>query len=621
MNELKYSEYFNWCKWFVVSNIVVFYLLGLLYLKHLPAPVDTYATLFLVFTLLGHLGILCLIAFVPVTLFLFLWPRFSSVVVLSVITSALCCVILFIDIYIFVVFSFRMNFMLLKVFMTFDTVEFFGMNFIQTMVVYSIASFFLLVEIGLAFLFWKLRNKLTFKISFNWIIILILCCEGISQGLYAYAYATGEQSTLQNSRTFPGYIGVEANNLFTSLHLLDKKQIVYEPRKPDFPPNSTLNYPLHSLQDGSIKNAPNIVIIAIDTWRADTLLPEIMPNVTAFSKQASVFHNHFSGGNSTLSGLYTFYYSIPSLYWNATNVAPIFFNILTKYHYRQQVLFSAGMKYPPFYKNIFSTVPDLQIKIPGKEPYQRDETITQDALQFLDSAKSNKTPFFMFVFYDAVHSGSLDPNYPRRFEPIAHDDLAMLTNDTDPTIYFNLYKDLLYYDDHLVGQVLAKLKAMNLLDNTIVIITSDHGQEFNDNHHNYWGHVSNFTQYQIKVPLIIYFPKKYSLGKKPQQIYTQTSHYDVMPTLLQDVFKVSNPISDYSIGENLFTTQGWTILPVGSYNYEGLIAPPYIYNFYPQGVTAVYDMQGNLQQGVQVNPEEFRRYREYMQTYYKEKNK
>jgi hypothetical protein len=40
-------------------------------------------------------------------------------------------------------------------------------------------------------------------------------------------------------------------------------------------------------------------------------------------------------------------------------------------------------------------------------------------------------------------------------------------------------------------------------DNTIVIITADHGQEFNENKLNFWGHNGNFTKYQTQVPLII----------------------------------------------------------------------------------------------------------------------
>src|SRR3712207_9402754 len=60
--------------------------------------------------------------------------------------------------------------------------------------------------------------------------------------------------------------------------------------------------------------------------------------------------------------------------------------------------------------------------------------------------------------------------------------------------------------DSLIGLTLDKLKQKDLLRNTVVIITGDHGQEFNENHCNYWGHSSNYSQWQIHVPLIYYYP-------------------------------------------------------------------------------------------------------------------
>ena len=96
INKTPRSAYINWCKWFATSNIVIFYLLGLIYFRHLPASLDPYATIFLIFALLGHLGLLSLLTFIPIGLFLFIWPRFSSVVALGVIITTFnicrdCC--------------------------------------------------------------------------------------------------------------------------------------------------------------------------------------------------------------------------------------------------------------------------------------------------------------------------------------------------------------------------------------------------------------------------------------------------------------------------------------------------------------------------------------------------
>jgi membrane-anchored protein YejM (alkaline phosphatase superfamily) len=39
-----------------------------------------------------------------------------------------------------------------------------------------------------------------------------------------------------------------------------------------------------------------------------------------------------------------------------------------------------------------------------------------------------------------------------------------------------------------------------------VIVTSDHGEEFNDTGKNYWGHNGNFSPYQVAVPLLVRGP-------------------------------------------------------------------------------------------------------------------
>lgn len=121
-----------------------------------------------------------------------------------------------------------------------------------------------------------------------------------------------------------------------------------------------------------------------------------------------------------------------------------------------------------------------------------------------------------------------------------------LDNNTDPTPFFNLYRNSVAEADSLIGVALNKLKEKDLLRNTVVIITGDHGQEFNENHNNYWGHASNYSQYQIGTPLIYYYP-----GCTPGKRNYRTTHYDISPTLLHDVLGVSNPPSDYSMGKYL----------------------------------------------------------------------
>jgi membrane-anchored protein YejM (alkaline phosphatase superfamily) len=99
-------------------------------------------------------------------------------------------------------------------------------------------------------------------------------------------------------------------------------------------------------------------------------------------------------------------------------------------------------------------------------------------------------------------------------------------------------------------QVLDRLKEKGDLENTLVIITGDHGQEINDNKLNYWGHNSNFTNAQVKVPFAIFGPGVSSNGGNWSRD-TLTSHQDVAPTVMKHYLGVSSDIHDYAAGEDL----------------------------------------------------------------------
>ncbi|WP_438876470.1 sulfatase-like hydrolase/transferase, partial [Bacillus cereus group sp. Bc253] len=79
-----------------------------------------------------------------------------------------------------------------------------------------------------------------------------------------------------------------------------------------------------------------------------------------------------------------------------------------------------------------------------------------------------------------------------------------------------------------------------------MVITSNHGTEFNETRSNSWGANSNFSRYQLQVPMVIYWP-----GKVPAVFTHRTSHLDFSVTLLQDLLGVSSNPSDFSSGKNL----------------------------------------------------------------------
>ncbi len=86
--------------------------------------------------------------------------------------------------------------------------------------------------------------------------------------------------------------------------------------------------------------------------------------------------------------------------------------------------------------------------------------------------------------------------------------------------------EISYHDEHL-RQFVAKLKELGLYEDTVFIMTSDHGEEFNE--HGRYGHGHSVYQELLNVPFIIRYPAAVPKGKR----YDMTvSTLDIGPTLL-----------------------------------------------------------------------------------------
>jgi arylsulfatase A-like enzyme len=88
--------------------------------------------------------------------------------------------------------------------------------------------------------------------------------------------------------------------------------------------------------------------------------------------------------------------------------------------------------------------------------------------------------------------------------------------------------EIRYTDEKLIGPLIKQLKARGLYDRTMIVFTSDHGEEFFD--HGGWGHGQSLYDESLRVPLIIKFPRSLYRGRK---IPLTVSLVDVMPTILK----------------------------------------------------------------------------------------
>ena len=72
------------------------------------------------------------------------------------------------------------------------------------------------------------------------------------------------------------------------------------------------------------------------------------------------------------------------------------------------------------------------------------------------------------------------------------------------------------------------------------------------------------------------------------------SHYDIAPTLMQDLFACSNPPQDYSVGNNLFENREWNWMVAGSYFNYAVLEPDQVTVTFPNGLYEVRDWDYRL---------------------------
>ncbi len=165
----------------------------------------------------------------------------------------------------------------------------------------------------------------------------------------------------------------------------------------------------------------------------------------------------------------------------------------------------------------------------------------------VDWAKKNKDkPFFLYL-------GTIDPHVTYR----AHDDIigkydkepyhgkykgylsgeelgkikgGKHVSERDKERIINLYKNEITYNDLAFGQLRKALEEEGLWEGTMVIVTSDHGEEFWE--HGSVGHGHNVHQELVHVPLLVHYPPLIPAGTK---VEAGVDVVDIYPTVLEAI--------------------------------------------------------------------------------------
>ena len=426
----------------------------------------------------------------------------------------------------------------------------------------AIAFVFLVLQMVLLWLAIQLSKKsaLLSHTLFGWKSALFALLMVVGVHMY-YAYDLHVKQQLSTvAQMVPFYQSVSARGIFKAMGIKGTRTAGLKAK-------GKLHYPLHPIQSNAPAKPYNIVWLVSESWRADTLNEHIMPNAWNFAQQSSRFTKNYSTGNGTRAGVFGMMMGLPASYWfqflqeqRGANIL----DVMRQQGYQMQFYTSGLFSYPEFDKTIFAQVPAEQMHaVQGnkKMGWQNDQQNVSDLLSFIDKRDTAK-PFFTFMFFESPHARYYFPPESVIAKPYRDDlNYASLTREqlrTDIVPIKNRYINAVHHLDSQFGLVFDYLKQHQLLENTIVILVGDHGEEFME--HGFWDHNSTFVDEQIRTPLVIYVP-----NKAAAVVDKMTSHADIVPTLMP-MLGVANPQSDYSIGINLFSNQSRDHVYIADWN-------------------------------------------------------
>ena len=320
----------------------------------------------------------------------------------------------------------------------------------------------------------------------------------------------------------------------------------------------------------NVLKSPNIVLISIDDLRADHLgcygySRHTSPNIDSFAKRNTLFKNCYVHEPWTLTSHISMLTSLYPITHGVDRSHPLDQAIVTLTEtlesegYMALGFVSAGA----WTRAAFGLGQGFKIYCDGK-PGESAEDKNVSIRKYLENYKEKK--LFLFIHYFDVHSDSnklpYDAPYPfnnlfsngysgnfqggekgifasKYLKHVNKNQIKLREDDLNYII--SLYDNGIAYMDKCIGDLFEILKDTDIFDNSLIVITSDHGEEFQE--HGYMLHANPYYYEEIMhVPLIVKLPKarNFKNNKGRKAINGLVESIDIMPTII-DLLGMKRP--------------------------------------------------------------------------------
>jgi arylsulfatase A-like enzyme len=317
----------------------------------------------------------------------------------------------------------------------------------------------------------------------------------------------------------------------------------------------------------------NVILLTIDALRKDAIENEkIAPFFNSIKEKSIVFNQAYSGGPYTQAAFPGILGSSYYLDYGRTKGKCPPQRILVS-----EPLKNAGINTAAFHSNAYlagffgwnkgwNTFYDsMEAEVTDEVPYIKADAINQKVDNWLNSQKANDRPFFLWLHYMDVH----EPYVPeQKYIDTVDPDIDLTSNEM-----MDLFKNIILKRDITDNEKIGLLQKLYLagvvevdraledffeiikkhgVDNSLILITADHGDEFND--HGGLSHDGKMYEELVHVPFLIYDPTK----KEGKEFNDIVSTLDIPPTITE-YFGVDTPVK----------WQGQSLLPLANYKSKG----------------------------------------------------
>lgn len=301
------------------------------------------------------------------------------------------------------------------------------------------------------------------------------------------------------------------------------------------------------------QRAKNLIYILIDTARQDVYTPfnpdtrVKAPALAKLAEESTVFTNAYTNSNwtkpsiaSIWSSLYPITHDTKSKKAVLPKDVPVLSEHLQDQGFATAAFIANGYTSDKFgFKRGWRTYRNY---IRENRPPEA-EHVYADALAWLK--KSNAKRFFLWIqtidphvpygvpsryrelYFQGKYEGQLGPSVTGYETQDFNEGTKSFTEDDKRYVRALYDAEITYHDDHL-GKFLEQLRTLGALEETLVVVSNDHGEEMLD--HGRYGHGHTLYEELIRSPLLIRYPAIFPEGKRVDQVVEAV---DLVPTILE----------------------------------------------------------------------------------------